>query len=223
MTATLAAMGEQDVDIAQLRRAYTDDGLDPETFAEDPVTQFCRWLTDAVGAGLDEPNAMTLATADAAGRPSARTVLLKDVTEAGFAFYTNHASRKGRDLAENPNAALVFHWRPLGRQVTVTGRVARVPDAEADAYFASRPRDHQLGAWASRQSEVLTDRTVLDQRLEEADARFSGGPVPRPEHWGGYRIDPDAVEFWQGRPSRLHDRLRYSRAGSRWVLERLSP
>ncbi|CAN5319723.1 pyridoxamine 5'-phosphate oxidase [soil metagenome] len=192
--------------------------------APDPVEQFRRWYADAVRAGMPEPDAMTLATAAPDGSPSARTVLLKGVGARGFAFYTNHASRKGRELAANPGVALVFLWEAPQRQVCVRGRVSRLPDDESDAYFDSRPRDSQLGAWASRQSEVLTGREELEERLREAQERFAGGPVPRPPFWGGYVVAPAEVEFWQGRPNRLHDRFRYRRdeAGD-WVVERLSP
>lgn len=209
--------------MADLRRDYRRAGLDEADLAADPVTQFRTWLGDALAAGVAEPNAMTLATADADGRPSARTVLLKGLDDRGFVLYTNRRSRKGRQLDANPHAALVFLWHPLERQVCVTGRAGPVPDAESDAYFASRPRASQLGAWASEQSAVVGGRADLDTRLDAVTTRFAGGEVPRPPFWGGYRVAHDTVEFWQGRPGRVHDRLRYRRAGSGWAVERLSP
>jgi len=211
-------------DVAHLRRDYRRAGLDEAAVAPDPVAQFRAWLDHAVAAGVAEPNAMTLATADPEGRPSARTVLLKGLDERGFVLYTNRGSRKGRELDANPHAALVFRWDPLERQVIVNGRAGRVDDAESDAYFASRPRASQLGAWAScEQSAVVADRAAVEAALAAVEARFAGAPVPRPPFWGGYRIAHDAVEFWQGRPGRLHDRLRYRRAGDSWAVERLSP
>lgn len=198
-----------------LRRA----DLDP-----DPVRQFARWLGEAEQAGIALPNAMTLATASGEGAPSARMVLLKEVDGRGFVFFSNDDSHKGRELAANPRAALVFHWPALSRQVRVEGRVERVADREADAYFASRPRGSQLGAHASAQSRVIPERTFLEARLEAVTRQFAGREVPRPPHWGGYRVVPAAVEFWQEGDHRLHDRLRYRRdeAGG-WLIERLAP
>jgi pyridoxamine 5'-phosphate oxidase len=194
---------------------------DPHT---DPIERFAAWLGEAVAAGLHEPNAMTLATAAAQGRPSARMVLLKDFDARGFCFYTNYESRKGRELAENPWAALVFWWGPLERQVRIEGQVHRLTEAESDAYFATRPLGSRLAAWISPQSQVIADRAFLETRLAALQAEYADVPPPRPSHWGGYRLTPTAIEFWQGGPHRLHDRLRYTRAaGDVWTIERLSP
>jgi pyridoxamine 5'-phosphate oxidase len=190
---------------------------------DDPTEQFLRWLADAEGAGIALPNAVALATAGLDARPSVRHVLLRAADDRGFVFYTNHESRKGRQLAENPNAALVALWRELDRQVSIAGRVDRVDAEEADAYFAGRPRGARIGAWASPQSAVLNDRAELDRRVEDVEARFRGQDVPRPPNWGGYRLVPSSVEFWQGRAFRLHDRFRYEREQAGWRLERLAP
>jgi pyridoxamine 5'-phosphate oxidase len=190
---------------------------------EDPTEQFLRWLADAGSAGIALPNAVALATAGLDARPSVRHVLLRGADERGFVFYTNHESRKGRQLRENPNAALVVLWRELDRQVSIAGRVDRVDDVEADAYFATRPRGARIGAWASPQSAVLESRAELDRRVEETEARFRDADVPRPPHWGGYRLVPASFEFWQGRAFRLHDRFRYERDPTGWRLERLAP
>lgn len=189
----------------------------------DPFAQFRAWFEGATAAGLHEPTAMILATVDGAGRPSARAVLLKGIDARGFVFFTNYGSRKARELAGNPHAALVFLWTPLQRQVRVEGVVERVSAAESDAYFASRPRGSQLGAWASAQSEPVASRAELDTTLREVTAHFAGRNVPRPSHWGGLRVVPEAVEFWQGRRDRMHDRLLYSRAALGWTISRLSP
>jgi pyridoxamine 5'-phosphate oxidase len=209
--------------LADLRREYALCGLNEAEVDPDPIAQFRAWFDGATAAGVAEPNAMVLATATPDGRPSARVVLLKGVDERGFAFFTNNRSRKGRELASNPYAALAFFWTEIERQVRVEGAVVAVAPPESDLYFQSRPRDSQLGAWASPQSEVIAGRAELERRRDELAGQFAGGPVPRPPHWGGFRVVPEAVEFWQGRPGRLHDRLRYSRAAGGWRVERLGP
>lgn len=205
-----------------MRTEYSERGLSAADLAADWWTQLDRWLTEATDAGMVEPNAMVLATADAGGRPAARTVLLKHYDERGLVFYTNYESAKGTDLAENPQAAVTFPWYGLHRQAHARGRVEKVGAAESDAYFASRPRGAQLGAWSSPQSRVIDGREVLDAAFAELDARWPG-EVPRPPHWGGFRLVPDVVEFWQGRANRVHDRLRYGHADEGWRIERLAP
>ena len=189
----------------------------------DPVTQFSRWLEEAVAAEALEPSAMTLATADADGRPDARIVLLKGIDAGGFVFFTDYRSRKGAELAANPRAALVFFWPELERQVRVMGSVERISREATEAYFRTRPLGSRLGAWASEQSSVIGGRDVLEARLREVEARHDGIEVTAPSHWGGFRLAPAEVEFWQGRASRLHDRIRYRRAADGWTVERLSP
>ena len=210
-------------DIAALRREYAGAPLSDSELGDDPLAQFARWFDQARRVLGDEPNAMTLATAAADGTPSARIVLLKVLDATGFVFFTDHRSRKAAELEANPRAGLVFHWPEVERQVRVVGRVERVSREETERYFATRPEESRLGAWASHQSAPLADRSVLEGRLAEARARFADGEIPAPAHWGGYRIVPDEIEFWQGRPNRLHDRFRYRRAAGRWVRERLSP
>jgi pyridoxamine 5'-phosphate oxidase len=190
--------------------------------APDWASQFSRWFADAVAAGVPEPNAMVLATADVKGRPSARTVLMKGYDQKGFTFYTNYDSRKGAELTANPNASVVFPWIAMHRQVVARGKVSRVDRAETEAYFASRPRGAQLGAWASPQSTVIAGRGYLDEALAEVARRYPDR-VPPPPHWGGFRLAPQSVEYWQGRADRLHDRLRYRRTATGWVVERLAP
>jgi pyridoxamine 5'-phosphate oxidase len=210
-------------DLARMRREY-DAGLDEVDLATDWPSQFGRWLAEAIAAQLPEPNAMILATADAAGRPSARTVLLKAYDERGFTLFTNYESRKGAEALANPYASLVFPWFALRRQVVVCGTVHPVDRAETEAYFAVRPREAQLGAWASPQSSVIASRDVLDESRAEAAARWPGRqPIPAPPHWGGLRVTPETVEFWQGRAGRLHDRLRFRRTPEGWIVERLAP
>lgn len=208
--------------LAALREEYRERGLAESDLAADPIAQFAAWLAVAVDVGLPEPNAMVVSTVDTAGRPTARHVLLRAYDARGFVFYTNLTSRKAADIRGNPNVCLVFPWYPIQRQVIVTGTAAEVDRGEAAAYFSTRPRGAQLGAWASKQSTVIPDRPWLDERRAAAEARFPDD-VPLPDFWGGFRVSPAAVEFWQGRDDRLHDRLRYRRAGENWTVERLSP
>lgn len=210
--------------LAELRREYALGALSEVEVAPDPIQQFQRWLREALGAQLPEPNAMTLATADRTGRPYARVVLLKDCDADGFVFFTNYRSDKGRQLAENPHAALVFVWLELERQVRVEGTVGKIPVAESEAYFHSRPRESRLGALASRQSQVVASRAILDERFQQLATQYPDDNIPMPNQWGGYRVRPEMLEFWQGRHGRMHDRLRYRRqADDSWWLERLEP
>lgn len=206
-----------------MRRTYVRGELAEEQLDPDPIVQFGRWMEAALAEGELEPNAMALATVGDDGQPRVRFVLLKDVTAAGFAFFTNYESRKGRDLAHAPRASLAFWWPRLERQVRVDGEVAKLPAAASDAYFAERPRGSQVGAWASRQGERVRSREELVEGYERAAARFGAGPVPRPDHWGGYLLTPSRFEFWQGREDRLHDRFEYALEGGEWRRRRLAP
>lgn len=209
--------------IGDLRRDYARARLDEASVAADPLVEFARWFEEAVKAEARDPNAMTLATASSDGVPSARMVLLAGFDERGFVFFTDYRSRKGTELAHNPRAALVFYWPELERQVRITGTTSQTDRQESEAYFRSRPRGSRLSAWISHQSQVIQGRQQLEAQLPELERRYPGDDVPLPPYWGGFRLSPEAIEFWQGRTSRLHDRLRYQREGERWRIERLSP
>jgi len=212
------------MNLEDMRRNYAARSLDLDDLNADPFTQFDFWMREAIETEILEPNAMSLATADASGRPNLRTVLLKGFDERGLVFYTNYESSKARDIAANPRVALSFTWLPLERQIIMRGTVQKISATESLKYFLSRPRDSQIGAWASRQSEVISTRSVLETKFAEMKAKFMRGDVPLPDHWGGYRITPEIFEFWQGRPNRIHDRFRYQAdAAGAWGIERLMP
>jgi pyridoxamine 5'-phosphate oxidase len=209
--------------IQNLRQDYRAAALAEADVDQSPFIQFGKWFKEAVDAQLYEPNVMTLATADLAGKPSARILLLKAFDETGFVFYTNYASKKGEQLAQNPQAAMVFFWPELERQVRIEGTIVKVSAEESTSYFHSRPTGSQIGAMASPQSSVIPNRTILEERVKELTATYQSQEIPRPEHWGGYLLEPDLIEFWQGRPSRLHDRINYQLVEGVWTINRLAP
>ncbi|MCK0106459.1 pyridoxamine 5'-phosphate oxidase [Marinobacter sp. S0848L] len=211
------------MDIGDMRRDFESEGLDREHLHDDPVIQFQNWFEDSRKAGILEPNAMSLATCGADHMPDIRTVLLKYFDDHGFVFYTNYSSRKARELDQNPRAALLFPWIGLNRQVRIQGAVEKVSKSESLRYFTSRPRGSQIGAWVSEQSKAITSRGLLEQKVAEMKRKFSSGEIPLPDFWGGYRVVPERIEFWQGRPSRLHDRFEYVREADAWTIQRLQP
>lgn len=216
---------EHEVDLARLRREYTEEGLSDDDAGTDPWALFRQWFADVLASGMHEPNAMVVATVSASGQPSARTVLLKGFDESGFRFFTNRASRKGHDLDAHPECALLFGWHPVERQVRIQGVAAPLPEDEVEAYFRLRPRGAQIGAWASLQSEEVASRRHLDQAFAAYEREFDGVDVPVPPTWGGYRVHPETIEFWQGRAGRLHDRVEFVRTGDgdEWTARRLAP
>ena len=211
------------MDIAHLRREYMYAGLSREDLAPDPVVQFERWFREATAADLLTPNALSLATAAPDGMPSVRTVLLKAFDHRGFVFYTNYGSRKAREIEANPQAAMLFHWLEFDRQVKIQGQVSRVSSVETLRYFSSRPRGSQIGAWCSQQSAPVGSRMLLEQAFDSMQRKFAAGKIPVPDFWGGYRVEPERIEFWQGRENRLHDRFEYQRDGADWTIMRLAP
>ena len=211
------------MDISSIRKDYQLKSLSEEDVAKNPFDQFAKWWDEAIKSEIDEVNAMTLATVDQRNRPSARIVLLKDYNSSGFVFYTNYESNKGTQIESNPYASLVFFWKELERQVRIEGKCERVASSESDAYFKSRPVGSQIGAAASPQSNIISDRSILTDKVEELEKQFPNGNIPRPSHWGGYRLMPETIEFWQGRSSRLHDRIKYLNEGDIWRIVRLAP
>lgn len=210
--------------IAAIRKVYQLESLLEKDLDPSPITQFANWWQHALESKIEEPNAMTLATCSASGRPSARIVLLKGLENNCFVFFTNYLSRKGTEINDNPFVSLLFFWKELERQVRIEGKITRVPAKESDEYFSSRPKESRIGAWSSPQSRVIESREILQKNVEKYNAKFAEGIIPRPEFWGGYQVQPDLIEFWQGRPGRLHDRLRYALAeNNTWKIERLAP
>lgn len=209
--------------IADIRKEYMRESLSEGDVEMDPTLQFTRWWKEALASDISEVNAMTLATCNAAGIPSARTVLLKDYDKKGFVFYTNYQSRKAKDIEENPYATLLFFWKELERQVRIEGRIAKVDEAESEEYFHSRPEGSRIGAWASPQSTVVKNRDEIEENVRHYTEKFNSAAIPRPPHWGGYRVSPVHIEFWQGRPSRLHDRILYTLENGEWMIRRLAP
>ena len=213
-----------DKSIAAIRKVYQLESLLEKDLDPDPMKQFANWWQHALESKIEEPNAMTLATCSASGRPSARIVLLKGIENNGFVFFTNYLSRKGTEIHDNPFVSLLFFWKELERQVRIEGKITRVPAKESDEYFSSRPKESRIGAWSSPQSRVIESREILQKNVEKYNAQFAEGIIPRPEFWGGYQVQPDHIEFWQGRPGRLHDRLRYALdENNTWKIERLAP
>jgi pyridoxamine 5'-phosphate oxidase len=221
--AYLSSPADTDADPVELRERFMAEGLDSDQLDGDPIAQFQRWYGQAIDARLPEPNAMSLATVDADGQPSLRTVLLKLYDAAGFVFFTNYHSRKAQQMDGNDQVALLFPWVALARQVKILGRAERIPTAESLKYFATRPRGSRIGAWSSPQSQVIGSRSLLEEKVAEMKRRFGDGEIPLPDFWGGYRVVPISIEFWQGRGSRLHDRFRYTKEGDSWRVERLAP
>jgi pyridoxamine 5'-phosphate oxidase len=209
--------------ISDIRQEYMRESLSEGDVDQNPFLQFGRWWNEALGAEIIEVNAMTLATANAAGKPSARVVLLKGYDEKGFVFFSNYQSRKGQEIEENAQATLLFFWKELERQVRIEGKIEKISTEESDEYFHSRPEGSRIGAWSSPQSQVIKDRSIIEDNVRHYTEMFAGSAIPRPEQWGGYRVIPEAIEFWQGRPSRLHDRILYTAENQDWIIQRLAP
>ena len=209
--------------ISGSRIDYSKSELDEKIIDKDPIAEFARWMKEVIDKKFPEPNAMVLSTVSQEGRPSSRILLLRGFDEKGFVFYTNYHSKKGKDIEQNPHASMNFFWHDAEKQVRIEGVLEKLSPAESDAYFRTRPRESQLGAWTSQQSESISNRTELEKKYKETEEKFKGVDVPRPPHWGGYLLKPDVIEFWQGRPSRLHDRIQYTLKNEKWVIERLAP